>query len=146
MSCRRTIWGWDRKKKHDLISVKQKKETSRIFQARKQSSSPTQGQSVASGEKAGRKFLSTDERAPGYPLSPNYFQQFKQTLAPDWAQKMLCIIVPNRQTVSRVLFVSSYTTGIVSPHLPGSFTKLVRARETFIFYFPKQKQRNYRCV
>ena len=146
MSCRRTIWGWDRKKKHDLISVKQKKETSRIFQARKQSSSPTQGQSVVSGEKAGRKFLSTGERAPGYPLSPNYFQQFKQTLAPDWAQKMLCIIVPNRQTVSRVLFVSSYTTGIVLPHLPGSFTKLVRARETFIFYFPKQKQRNYRCV
>ena len=45
---------------------------------------------------------------------------------------------------SWVLFVSSYTTAIVSPHLPGSFTKLVRARETFIFYFPNQKQRNYR--
>ena len=29
-------------------------------------------------------------------------------------------------------------------HLPGSFTKLVRARETFIFYFPNQKRRNYR--
>ena len=31
---------------------------------------------------------------------------------------------------------------IVSPHLPGSFTKLVRARKTFIFYFPNQKRRN----
>ena len=33
---------------------------------------------------------------------------------------------------------------IVSPHLPGPFTKLVRARETFIFYFPNQKRGNYR--
>ena len=41
---------------------------------------------------------------------------------------------------------SSYTTAIVSPHFPGSFTKLVRAGETFIFYFPNQKQRNYRWV
>ena len=36
--------------------------------------------------------------------------------------------------------MSSYTTAIVSPHLPGSFIKLVRARETFIFYFPNQKR------
>ena len=31
---------------------------------------------------------------------------------------------------------------IVSPHLPGSFTKLVRERKTFIFYFHNQKRRN----
>ena len=60
-------------------------------------SSETQGQSVGSGEKVGRKFSSTGERAPGYRLSPNYFQKFKQMPAPDWAQKMLCIIVPNRR-------------------------------------------------
>ena len=30
--------------------------------------------------------------------------------------------------------MSSYTTAIVLPHLPGLFTKLVPARETFIFY------------
>ena len=47
---------------------------------------------------------------------------------------------------SGVLFVSSYTTAIISPHLPSSFTKLVRARETFIFYFPNKKRRNYRWV
>ena len=28
--------------------------------------------------------------------------------------------------------MSSYPTAIFLPHLPGSFTKLVRARETFI--------------
>ena len=47
---------------------------------------------------------------------------------------------------SWVLFVSLYTTPIVSPHLPGSITKLVGARETFIFYFPNWKRRNYRWV
>ena len=53
---------------------------------------------VPSGEKAGRKFLSTGERAPGYGLSPDHFQKFNQMPAPDWAQKMLCIIVPNWRT------------------------------------------------
>ena len=66
------------------------------LEADRQPSSETQGQSVGSGEKAGRKFSSTGERAPGYRLSPNYFQKFKRMPAPDWAQKMLCIIVPNR--------------------------------------------------
>ena len=51
---------------------------------------------VPSGEKAGRKFSRTGERAPGYRLSPDHFQKFKRMPAPDWAQKMLCIIVPNR--------------------------------------------------
>ena len=63
------------------------------------SSSETQGQSVGSGERARRKFSSTGERAPGYRLSPSYFQKFKRMPAPDWTQKMLCIIVPNRRTV-----------------------------------------------
>ena len=67
-------------------------------------SSETQGQSVGSGERARRKFSSTGKRAPGYRLSPNYFQKFKRMPAPDWAQKMLCIIVPNRRTVSPEFF------------------------------------------
>ena len=58
------------------------------------------GGSVGSGEKVGRKLLSTGERAPGYRLSSSYFQEFKRMPAPDWAQKMLCIIAPNRRTVS----------------------------------------------
>ena len=53
------------------------------------------------------------------------------------------IIVPNRRTVfPEFFFVSLYTTAFVSPHLPGSFTTLVRGRETYIFNFPNQKRRN----
>ena len=75
-------------------------------------------------------------------LSPNYFQKFKRMPAPDWAQKMLCIIEPNRRRVSPEFFSWVRTQRLLSV----SFTKLVRARESFIFYFPNQKQRNYRWV
>ena len=104
---------------------------------------------MGSGERARRKFSSTGERAPGYRLSPNYFQKFKPMPAPDWAQKVLCIIVPNRRTVPPEFFSWVRTRRLLSCHtyLPGSFTKLVRARETFIFYFPNQTLgRNYRRV
>ena len=50
------------------------------------------------GRKGGRKVFITGETAPGYRLSPDHFQKFKRMPAPDWAQKMLCIIVPNRRT------------------------------------------------
>ena len=50
------------------------------------------------GRKGGTKVFITGERAPGYRLSPDHFQKFKRMPAPDWAQKMLCIIVPNRRT------------------------------------------------
>ena len=79
-------------------------------------SSETQGKSVGSGEKAGRKFSSTGERAPGYRLSSNYFQKFKRMPAPDWAQKMLCIIVPNRRTVSREFFSWVRTRWVLCRH------------------------------
>ena len=90
------------------------------------SSSETQGPSVGSGKKVGRTFSSKGGRAPGYRLSPNYFQKFKQMPAPDWAQKMLCIIVPNRRTVSpeffswvrtRRLVLSHHTCPVCSPSL-----------------------------
>ena len=61
-------------------------------------SSETQGQSVRLGGRAGQMFSSMGERAPGYRFPPSYFQKFKRMPAPDWAQKMLCIIVPNRRT------------------------------------------------
>ena len=67
-------------------------------------SSETQGQSVGPGEKARWKFSSTGGRAPGYRLSPDHFQTVKWMLAPDWAQKMLFIIVPNRRTASPEFF------------------------------------------
>ena len=80
-------------------------------------SSETQGQSIGSGERARRKFSSTFEsRAPGNRLSPNYFQNFKQMPAPDWAQKMLCIIAPNRRTISPEFFSWARTRQLLSCH------------------------------
>ena len=76
----------------------------------------TQEQSVGSGEKAGRKFSSTVERAPGYWLSPNHFRKFKRMRAPDWAQKMLCIIVHNWRTVSPEFFSWVRTRRLLSRH------------------------------
>ena len=99
-------------------------------------SSETQGQSVGSGENTGRKFSSTGERTPGYRLSPNYFQKFKRIPAPDWAQKMLCIIVPNRRTVSPEFFSWVRTRRLLSRH-----SCPVRSPS-----FPNQKRRNYRWV
>ena len=61
----------------------------RMYPLPPDASSETQGQSVRSGEKAWRKFSSTGERAPGYRLSPSYFQKFKRILVPGGAQKML---------------------------------------------------------
>ena len=78
------------------------------------SSSETQGQSVGS-KKAGRKFASRGKRAPGYRLWQNYFQKFKQMSAPNWAQKnALYFSAQAANSFSRVLFVSLYTTAIVS--------------------------------
>ena len=55
-------------------------------------------------------------RAPGYRLSPDHFQKVKRMLAPDWAQKMLCIIVPNRWTVSPEFFLWVRTRRLLSCH------------------------------
>ena len=68
-------------------------------------SSETQGQSVRLGGRAGQMFSSMGERAPGYRFPPSYFQKFKRMPAPDWAQKMLCITVPNQRTVSPEFFL-----------------------------------------
>ena len=86
------------------------------------------------GRKGGTKVLKYGQKSPWYRLSSNYFQKYKRMTAPDWAQKMLCIIVPNRRkSFSWVLFVSSYTTATVLPHLPGSFTKLVCVQGKLLF-------------
>ena len=93
----------------------------------------TQGQLSGSGEKAGRKFSSKGGRAPGYRLLPNHFQKFKPILAPDWAQKMLCIIVPNRRTVS-----PEFLSWVRTRRLFSCNSCPVRSPS-----FPNQKRRNY---
>ena len=99
------------------------------------SSSETQGQSVGSGEKAGRKFSSKGERAPGYRLSPDHFQKFKRMPAPDWAQKMLCIIMPNRR-IHLIFFRVFVHDGYCLDHgLSGSCTKEMHAvRKLSVWY------------
>ena len=57
-------------------------------------------------------------------------------LDPDWAQKILCIIVPNRRTVSPELFSWVRTRRLLSRH-----SCPVRSPS-----FPNQKRRNYRWV
>ena len=67
-------------------------------------------------------------RAPGYRLSPNYFLKFKLMPAPDWAQKILCIIVPNRRTHLLSSFRVFVHDGYCLDHgLPGSCTKEMHA-------------------
>ena len=125
--------------------------------ARQAASSKTQGQSVCSlnklttsilvGRKGGTKVFKYGRKSPWVPTLTELFPKI-QADAGSWlgTKNALYYCAQSANSFSWVLFVSSYTTAIVSPHLPGSFTKLVRARETFIFYFPNQKRRNYRWV
>ena len=66
------------------------------------------------GRKGGTKVFITGERAPGYRLSTDHFQKFKRMPAPDWAQKMLCIIVPNRRTHLNKFFSCVLTWRLLS--------------------------------
>ena len=106
-------------------------------------SSETQGQSVGSGKKAGRKFSSKCGRAPGYRLSPNYFQTFKLIPAPDWAQKMLCIIVPNREQLLLSSFREFVHDGYCLAILAWFVHQACAYKGNFLLV-PNQKQRNYR--
>ena len=75
-------------------------------------------------------------RASGYRISPDHFPTVKGMLAPNWAQKMLCIIVPNRRTASPEFFSWVRTRRLLSRH-----SCPVRSPS-----FPNQKRRNYRSV
>ena len=84
-------------------------------------SSETQGQSVGQGDKVRRKFSSKGGRAPGYRLLQDHFQTVKRMLAPNWAQKVLCIIVPNRRTVSPEFFHDGYYLATVARFVYQAF-------------------------
>ena len=138
------------------------------FIAGKCTSSETQGQSVGSiitfilrgwhlllwsilpsgsGERARQKFFKYARKSPWVPTLTELFPKI-QADAGSWlgTKNALYYCAQSANSFSWVLLVSSYTTAIVLPYLPGSFTKLVRARETVIFYFLNQKRRNYRWV
>ena len=95
-----------------------------------------------------RRDESSKAKAPGYRPSPDHFKTVKRMLASHWAQKMLVLLslVGEQHRLSVPECVR--TRLLLSLHsvlyLSGSF-KVVRARETFIFYFTNQK-RNYRWL
>ena len=76
-------------------------------------SSETQGQSVESGEKAGRKFSGTGKRAPGYRLSPNLCPKIQADAGSWLGTKNALYCAQSAKSFSWVLFVSSYTTATV---------------------------------
>ena len=89
------------------------------------------------GRKGEKKVWKYGQKSPWAPTLTELFPKI-QADAASWlgTKNALYYCAQSANSFSWVLFVSSYTTAIVSPHLPGSFTKLVRARETFTFYFP----------
>ena len=99
------------------------------------------------GRKGATKVFKYGRKSPWVPTLTELFPKI-QADAGSWlgTKNALYYCAQSANSFSWVLFVSSYTTVIVLPHLPGSFTKLVRARKTFIFYFPNRKRRNYRWV
>ena len=90
------------------------------------------------GRKGRTKVFKYGRKSPSVPTLTELFPKI-QVDSGSWlgTKNALCYCAQSANSFSRILFVSSYTTAIVSPPLPGSFIKLVRARETFIFYFPK---------
>ena len=96
------------------------------------------------GRKSVMKVFKYGRNSPWVPTLTKLFPKI-QANAGSWlgTKNALYYCAQSANSFSWVLFVSSYTTAIVSPHLPGLFTRLVRARETFIFYFPDKKQMNY---
>ena len=99
------------------------------------------------GRKGGTKVFKFGRKSPWVPTLTKLFPKIQADTG-SWlgTKYALYYCAQSANSFSWGLFVSSYTTAIVSPHLPGSFTKLLCARETFIFYFPIQKRRNYRWV
>ena len=98
------------------------------------------------GRKGATKVFKYGRKSPRVPTLTELFPKI-QADAGSWlgTKSALYYSAQSANSFLWVLFVSSYTTVIILPHLHGSFTKLVRARETFIFYFPNQKLgRNYR--
>ena len=66
-------------------------------------------------EKGGTKVFKYARKSPWVPTLTGPFPKFKRMLAPDWAQKnALYYCAQSANSFSWVLFVSSYTTAIVS--------------------------------
>ena len=107
-------------------------------------SSETQGQSVGSEED-----FNHGRKSPGHRLSPDHFKTVTRMLAPDWAQKMLCITVL-LCPIGKQHLVSSFRVFVHNGYCLAIIIRFVHqglgARQTFILYFRNQKRRNYQWL
>ena len=85
------------------------------------------------GRKGATKVFKHRRKSPGYRLSPHHFQTVKRMLAPDWAQKMLCIIVPNQRTASPEFFSWVRTRRLLTRSRPVwlMYQRNARSQESF---------------
>ena len=77
---------------------------------------------------ARRKFSRTGGRTPGYQVSPDHFQTASRIAAPDWAEKIPCIILPNQEP----LFAKPFGNGPVRLGTQGFFRPFLK---TFVAPF-----------
>ena len=91
-------------------------------------SSETQGQSVGGGRNGATKVSRTGGRTPGYQVSPDHFQTASRIPAPDWAEKIPCIILPNQEPV----FAKPFGNGPVRLGTQGFFRPFLK---TFVAPF-----------
>ena len=92
------------------------------------------------GKKDGTKVFKYRWKSPWVPTLTELFPKLQADAGSRLGTKnALYYCAQSANSFSWVFFASSYTTA-------RPFTKLVRARETFIFYFPNQKRRNYGWV
>ena len=93
-----------------------------------------------------RRDESSKAKGPGYRPSPDHFKTVKRMLAPHCAQLLSPIGEQHRLSVPECVRTRLLLSRHSVLYLSSSFMiKVVRARETFIFYFTNQK-RNYRWL
>ena len=78
--------------------------TSALFQAPQVTILGDPGAVSWVGRKGGTKVFKYWRKSPWVPTLTELFSKLQADADPDWAQKMLCIIVPNRRTVSPEFF------------------------------------------
>ena len=103
--------------------MKNRQKQSLFFQGQSVGVGLTQGQSVGGGRNCATKVFKNGRIFSWVPSLTSRMP------APDWAQKILCIIVPNRRTVTLESLC------VMCSHTPVVVLQIVHAREIFILTF-----------
>ena len=88
------------------------------------------------------KFSITGKRAPGYLFNSHRTISKNSSGCRLLIGHKKCFVLLCQ--IDQQFLLSSFREFVHDGYLSGSFTKLVLARETFIFYFPNHKRKNYR--